>query len=749
MSFIRGMYTNFTAGELTPRLNARVDFDKYKNGCKILENAFIYPQGGAVKRPGTKFISEVKTSSKYTRLIPFNASGSNSIIIELGEYYMRFYKNGEQVLDGLVPYEITTPYLADDLDGIQFTQSADVIFLAHENYPVQKLSHYDDNDWVIENFEFAQMPMLTENVTDTTFTISNVFGTGLTITASADTFASTDVGRHVSVETGTFWTVYKITAFTDTQNVTVDAIVTFGDDVVSDTKIKPSAITGAGITITSYNSIDVFLSTDVGKYIALYHEDGYGLAEITGFTSESEITVTVTDDFAATDYTYSYIIFDLITDVWRLGAFSATSGYPKCITFHQNRLCFAATITQPETIWMSKTDTYDDFGVSSDVIDSDSITATLASAQVNKIRWIESGRRLTVGTSGSEWVVYSSGSGLAHDDIVAERQTSFGCAPIQPLLIDNRIIFIQGNTKRIREFAYNYYSDAYDSSDMLLLAEHLTNNLNTDNETRKFKSFSYQKSPDTILWCIASDGILLTATYLKDQQVIAWSRNITSGSFESVAITTNEDTGLDDIYFVVARTVNGQTVRYVEQMQSDYNSDSTLENCWYVDSGVEYSGAAISVLTGLDHLEGETVNVLGDGGIQTQRTVMSGQIDLDRDTTHVIAGLPYTMKISPVPYEGGSSIGNFQTALKRITKMYVRLLHSRGGLYGKDEDNLEEFLYNTAASITPGVAPAPFTGDIEIYFDHGWQKESSIYIEHSDPQPFKILGIIFEANVND
>ena len=176
--------TSFVSGELGAKLDGRTDFAKYSTGAKTLENFLIHPQGSATRRVGTKFIAEVKDSSKKTRLIPFEFSTVQTYILEFGDQYMRVYKDQGQVLSGGSAFEISTPYLEAELFDLKFAQSADVMYICHPNHDARKLSRTGHTAWTLTQIAFTDGPYLSENTTATTITPSGTTGS-ITLTASA------------------------------------------------------------------------------------------------------------------------------------------------------------------------------------------------------------------------------------------------------------------------------------------------------------------------------------------------------------------------------------------------------------------------------------------------------------------------------------------------------------------------------------------------------------------------------------
>ena len=193
MARVAAQLTNFTGGELSPRLDGRNDLTKYTSGCKTLENFIVYPHGAAARRSGTTFVAEVASSANKTRLIPFEFSTTQTYILEFGNQYMRVFKDKGQVLSGGSAFEISTPYLTAELFDIKFAQSADVMYLTHPSHETKKLSRTDHTAWTLATVDFTNGPFLDTNTSTTTFQPSGTSGS-VNITASANTFVSTDVG---------------------------------------------------------------------------------------------------------------------------------------------------------------------------------------------------------------------------------------------------------------------------------------------------------------------------------------------------------------------------------------------------------------------------------------------------------------------------------------------------------------------------------------------------------------------------
>ena len=735
MARVAAQLTNFTAGELSPRLDGRNDLSKYPAGCKTLENIVIYPHGAAARRPGTQFISEVKTNTAKTRLIPFEFSTTQTYVLEFGNQYMRVYKDkGRVETSPGTAFEISTPYLTAELFDIKFAQSADVMYLTHPSHPTKKLSRTGHTAWTLTTVDFTNGPFLDSNISTTTLQPSGTSGS-VTITASASTFVSTDVDRLVRI--------------------------------------------------------------------------GDGIAKITNFGSATSVTATTSTNFANTN---------AVTD-WSLGAFSNTTGHPSCVTFFEQRLVFAATLNNPQTIYFSKSGDYEnmDANIGGTVADDDAIVYTIASNQVNAIRFLSPTRTLIIGTAGGEFAVYGGGDNdaITPTNIIIKKQSNYGGANVDAVPVANATLFLQRAKRKIRELAYNFDVDGYVAPDLTILAEHITEGGITQ--------MAYQEEPLSIIYAVREDGELVALTYQRDQQVVAWHRHIFGGAFgtgnavcESVAVIP---TDLDEyeVYVIIKRTINGATKRYVEVLNTfDFTeTDNTSFN--YLDSQLNYEGVSttlngditnsattitladassfnssgkikinkeiiaytgkssndltgctrgqnlttaaahtsgdtvdqvVETISGLTHLEGQTVSILADGATHPTKTVSSAAIGLDRPAKKVKVGLSYTSLLQTMRIDAGSQNGTSQGKTKRIYEITLRLFETVGVEVGPDLNHMERIPFRSSANpMNEGIAP--FTGDKEVEFRGNYDTDGFIVIRQTQPLPLTVLSVYPRLVTND
>jgi hypothetical protein len=521
--------TNFTGGELSPRLDGRTDLTKYTSGCSTLENLVVYPHGSAARRPGSTFVAEVADSDNKTRLIPFEFSTTQTYMLEFSNLKMRVYKDSGAVLEGdktisgitaanpavvtatshgysngdevlisgvsgmtevngkrfLVADKTTNTFELQDKDGVDINSSA---FTAYSSGGVAN-----------KVFELA-----------TPYTTAQLFD--IKFAQSADVMYITHPEHEVEKLSRTGHTAWTLTDVDFTNGPFMDANITT-------TTLNPASHTvGTGVAVvasavTGINGGSGFLATDIGRLINF--RDGY--MKVTARADTTNITVEIIKDLGSATASAD----------WSLGAFSDTTGHPSCVTFFEQRLVFAGTTDQPQTIFFSKSGDYEnmDANIGGTVADDDAIIYTIASNQVNAIRFMTATRTLIIGTAGGEFTVSGGGtdSAVTPTNILIKKQSNHGAANVDAIAVGNATLFLQRAKRKIRELAYNFDVDGYIAPDMTILAEHVTEGGLTQ--------IAYQQEPNQIVYGVRGDGELVGLTYQREQQVTAWHRHIFGGRF--------------------------------------------------------------------------------------------------------------------------------------------------------------------------------------------------------------------------
>ena len=752
MARVAAQLTNFTGGELSPRLDGRNDLTKYAAGCKTLENFVVYPHGAAARRPGTTFVAEVANSANKTRLIPFEFSTTQTYMLEFSNLKMRVYKDRGSVLEGDKTISAITkanPAVVT-ATGHGYSNGDEVVISG-----VVGMTEVNGKRFLVANkatntFELTDKDGTNINSsTFTTYTSGGVANKVFEITTpyttaqlfdlkfaqSADVMYITHPEHEVEKLSRTAHTAWTLTDVDFTNGPYMDANITT-------TTLNPASHTvGTGVAVvasavTGINSGSGFLSTDVGRLVQF----GTGYGKITAVADTLNITITIIEDLGSSTASAN----------WSLGSFSDTTGHPSCVTFFEQRLVFAGTTSQPQTIFFSKSGDYEnmDANIGGTVADDDAIIYTIASNQVNAIRFMTATRTLIIGTAGGEFTVSGGGTdnAITPTNILIKKQSNHGAANVDAIAVGNATLFLQRAKRKIRELAYNFDVDGYIAPDMTILAEHISEGGLTQ--------MAYQQEPNQVIYAVRGDGELIGLTYQREQQVTAWHRHIFGGAFgsgkavcESVAVIPTDDTEYE-VYVIVKRTINGATRRFVEYINNfDFTeTDNTTFN--FLDSALAYSGSAVTTISGLDHLEGQTVSILANGATHPDKTVSNGSITLDRSSTNVKVGLSYSSILQTMRLDAGSQNGTSQGKTKRIYEITIRLYESVGVEVGESLDNMERIPFRTSSDPMDQGIP-PFTGDKAVEFRGNYDTDGFIFVRQTQPLPLTILSLYPELQTND
>ena len=808
------VFSSFNAGELSPKMDARSDVEKYNQGCRSLENFINLPQGGVQRRSGFKYIAKAKNPTNVIRLLPFNFSNDSSVVIEAGEKYMRFYMDGEPVLDGGSPYEIATPWVVTDLDELRFRQSADVMYFAHPRYFPYKLSRYSTLDWRLELIDFTYQAFKDENVDDENvlsfefdlFDDNNVeykvldickdptdseyyecilgytttsgdpepnadtthwklaepsYGGSkpVTVTASKPTFFNGMEGaywlvRHPRVDNEISETYPYTPLPTYSSDIPVKGDWTFVTHGTWTGEVVIERSFDGGTTWHNYRN---YSSQGDRNIDATGTEEMDGVLYRTGRVDGINNSGTVKCYFNVRDYFVDGILQietivsdtvaimniieplgDLIpTGTWAEGAWSDYSGYPTCLAFFEERLCWGGTKAQPQTIWMSKSADYEN--LTTGELDDDALIYTISSGEVDAIKWMYPQNDLLIGTAGNEWKFGATkiNEALTPTNVSCKIQSNNGSSDIEPLFIDNAILYAQNHSKIIREMAYSYDNERYMSADLTITSDHILGRLG-------IKCMSYQRNPFSIAWFVRKDGTITGLTYNREQKVIAWHRHNTNGDIISLTVINGEYE--DEVWVAVNR--NGQVV--VERMEQFNFYD--IEDCRFIDSFLDEANLDLTVpdrIGGLGHLGGETVSVFCDGAYKGDYPVLNDEyIEFNHTPyTKIAVGLNYTSVIETMRIEGQIADGGSQGRIKRIDQVVVRFLDTIGGkvINTEGQENLIPFRYTTDQM--NNQIPL-FFGDKKVKFGGGYNEAMTVKVIQDIPMPMTILMLSPRISVN-
>jgi hypothetical protein len=721
---------SFAAGELSPALHGRVDLAKYQVGLATCLNWFVHPFGGASTRAGTAWVGAVLSAGKRSRLVPFAFNTEQTYVLEFGDLKMRVVKDGGYVLEagiaitgitqgnpgvvttsgahgwstgdrifldgvgGMVEldgrsvditvlgassfaigidtsgyaawtsggtaarhYTLATPYPEADLPRLKFVQSADTMTLTHPSHAPRNLTRTGHASWSLTTITYAPTQQ------PPTALASTAAGAGFDYVVTA-----------VSEETGE-----ESVASASVSATTQTSKITWTD--------------AAGA-----NSYNVYKGKN-----GVYGFIGRAGDGTTGFTD-----TTVAPDTSDTPPEDK-------------NPFDATDKFPGCSTYHEGRQWYARTNGKPQTLLSSASAAFNNMNTSSPSKDSDAITRTIASREVNEIRHLLSLNVLLVWTSGAVWKAWAGAQAdvMTPANCAVKPQSYEGVSDVPPIGTESSALYVTASGKKVRDVAYEFASDSFQGRNLSILAGHLFEGLTIE-------EWAYARDPDGIVWCVRSDGVLLGFTYLKEHDVYAWSRHVTDGTVESVATVQEGKESI--LYLAVKRTVGGQTVRHVERMASRYFPD--VYSAWCVDSGVSHDGwngdtGDTLALSGATWNAGDTVTVTAAGqtpftsaSVGARYILRSGQnqvtvtVTAYTDSTHVSATL------DTAPHTSLQATALSDWALATLTL---------GGLWhleGREVAILADGSVQPAATVTDGsvtlpracgrvVAGLPYTCDLE------------------------------------
>ena len=657
-------------------------------------------------------------------------------------------------------YQISTVFRENEIFDVQYTQLNDIIWLTHSNHPPQKLVRTSAAEWAIADAPITGGPFLDSNTnTSTTLSVSATQGT-------------------INVTAGTGKVVFTLSGSTLGHHNAFFAIGGQTVETNSTTGLKEVAYVKITHVINSYTA-----------------------------------TATVIKNIPATTATSN----------WAEGAWSAVRGYPARVTLQERRLWFARTNHEPQKEWGSKPFEYENFALDTQA-DDDALNLPLASNESNEIQWLAPGKSLIAGTYGGAFVTNSgSTEPITPDNANASEEIGFGSEDIMPKKIGSFIYYVQRFGKKLREMFYNWELDTYRAADRTILSPHILGDGVVDMDV--------QHNPETILYCVLTNGTLATMTREVDQDVTAWARHTTAGTYTSVAIIPSQSANYDEAWVIVERWINGVQKKYVEFFEN-IEVPSRQDQCLYLHSALTFDayeatstssatislsassgsvtltsstayfngsmigkriraidasgttlgegqitatasttsitlsittvfsalaysagrwGVSVSSVSGLTHLNTETVGILADGVTESlTRTVTSGAVTLGSNYFVVSVGLSYDQKLFTLPKEAGTNRGTAQGKLQRYNEVAFKVNRSTQNFkYGPDADSLDDVNLSFTPTVTTlytGVLPPQGGG---IAMRGGYARGAKIYIKNSNPLPLEILSIIGSLDTED
>ena len=799
---------NFNGGEWSPLAYGRSDLAKYHNSLATCLNFIPTQQGGLTRRPGTVHVAEVKDSTGgIPRLQRFEFSMTQAYILEFGHQYIRFYVDYGQLQVSGVPtwdystqyqigdlvsylgvnyfsraqqlhvtptdgiqwraltgtiFEVPTVYTIDEVWGLNFAQSADTLYITHADHPVSKLQRLGATQWRLVYVNFLDGPYLPFNLTSTTLTPAGTTGTVAVVASSAtginndNGFRLTDIGRSLRIKCGGVWLWGIVTTCTDATHITwtisdpngeqipktATAVANLSGGSVFSVSIvdggsgygdRPPAVSFSGGGGSGAIAYAVLTDGTVTSIIVSVTGSGYSSTPLVALTPPTAIVVST-------------------TSFWNLGLWNSIDGYPTSVQFHQDRLCFAGSAQYPGRVDGSNTGDYENFAptnVDGTVVDSNAMSFTLNSNSVNAVTWLVSDENgLLVGTAGGEWVISPSSSqqAVTPTNVNVRPLSNFGSVPVQPIRISKATLFVQRTGRKLREMFYQFAYNTFQAVDVSLVGEHLTKS--------GLRQMALQLAPQQIIWITRNDGSQVAVTYDKDQDICGWHQHTFGGSnvyVESCANIPSPDVTRDDTWFIVRRSINGQTKRYVEYLSKSWEDGDVIDTSCFLDSFSNITSLSnITTVTGLSHLEGQTVGVLTDGAVHPDCVVTAGQITLQWGAKEVGVGLRYTSRAKTLRIETQGQDGTSQGKFKKIYRTVFRFFQSVGLSVNSDDPavNIYPETFRSASDDMSARVPL-FDGDKRWSHEGSYTLEGQVQFETSDPLPCNITMLMAQLDTQD
>lgn len=679
---------NFNAGEWSPLTYGRSDVSKYNNALATCLNYVPTTQGGLTRRPGTKYVANTK-SNAAVRLVSFEFSITQAYVLEFGDQYIRFYTLGGQLLSGMSPYEIATPYTAAELSELSFTQSADVLYIAHRNRKPRKLSRLGPTNWTLTTITFSDGPYLSFNTTTTTITPSATTGS-ITLTASAAAginggagFSTNDIGRIVRIQHTTTWGWATITAFTSTTVVSATVNSAFG-----------------AATASSVWRLGAWYGVEGTSATARY-------PGCVGFNQDRLTFASTWDNPNRIDSSNSGDYEN----------FAPTKSDGTVVD--SNSLAFSLNSAKVNAInWLIS----DEWG-------------------------------LLAGTASAEWVIAASTQqvALTPTNVNAKQVTNYGSTFVPPVRIGKSTLFVQRTKRKIREMTYQFTLGTFQAPDISLVSEHLTKSGIKEMAVQQAPhSTVWMVTNDGVLVGVIYDKDQDVIGWHRHQLGGFSDAGQTAAPIvESLACIPNTSIDRDDLWVCVRRVINGSTVRTVELVQKYWEDGDTLPDAYFVDCGATYSGAATSTISGLTWLVGQTVSVLADGSVHPTCVVSAGgAITLQRSVTKAQVGLGYNSTGKTMRIEAGGADGPAQGKLKRIFRAVFRFFQSVGLNVQSTGGTAYPQNWRTSADLMDNPV-ALYTGDKRWAWDGSYELEGQVSWTQSDPLPSNVLMVTAQLDTQD
>jgi len=689
MSRTQQYQASFTVGELDPLLRGRIDLQQYYSSVDLADNVVFEPQGGFSRRPGTRFVHDLTADnpSNSVMLIPFEFSTTQKFMIVASAYNtsstirFRFFADQTQIEN----LNSTTNEYIDFAVGTLYGVSA---------FDLQKLYFTQSADTLICTHENFAPFRITRGANNQTWTVA-----ALTLTKPLSAF----------------------TVSTSNPSAT----------------ITPDAVTGV-VTVTA--SSGIFSSGNVNQYINVTND--FGRARIFEFVSGTVVRVITEVPFAKASTAIAAGSWELeagYEDCW-----SNTRGWPRTCTFHEGRLYFGGSASEPATLFGSKVSDFFNFKAS-EALDDDAIKVTLATDSVNAITALRSGRDLQIFTTGAEFFVPQADlTPITPSNVTVKSATRRGSKlGLRPQAAEGGTLFMSKEGKALREMLFSDVELSYVANNISLLCSHMILDpqrmaLRPATDTTEGDLLLVVNGTSTTGYRAASTGFAgnIAAFMLnRPQQIVAASTFSTDGDFIDVAVDG------DTIYCIVKRTIGGAAKYYIETFDDDRTTDCSLQ--YYANPVAPDQALPSNTTAGsLAHIQGEVVNIIRDDIVDANDTVASGNVTLGGvPSVYAEVGLPFTPTVTTQPFEPRAKTGSSQSARRRVVEVTPILDNTQNLTVQGKEVQLQTLPLSGTGSVPT------FTGVKKQMGFLGYSRDAQITISQSKPVFFTVLALDYKVSV--
>lgn len=744
------------SAEISPQLWGRPDFVRYQNGVELQRGFVSTPEGTAVRLPGTRYVGRTKADAE-ARIMPFIFNEDDTLILEWTNLLLRFWRAEALVqASGGGDFELATPYPLADVTKLQFVPSADRVYLVDGVRQPQRLNRFALDNWTIEDTPFEKGPFKAQN-TDESLHIkaSGVTGT-VTLTADFDIFQAGHVGAFFHLTEA------------DQDDVpywAAQAGGSVGQRYRNDGKVYEIVVAGgdgfAGVNPPFHERGK--WKSGFNDAVYLFIHDGAGIVQITAVTDPRTATATVVSDAGGLELPAT-VTQGSGTYRWRAPLWSGVDGWPAAIAGYQARHWYGGAPASPRTLVASATGAIRQFKPSTLADGSFNFDLPSGLRRLSRIKWIEPGGRLIYAGTGSEEIAARStgeGQGLTIESTRFDPDSARGSSGVHPVNIDGRPVFVGPDGRQLYGLRYVFEDDRNVADPLTIAARHIL--------APGVKWMAWQSTPWRILWLGLTDGSLVSFTYYPDEQVFGFGKHALGGdgAAEWGAVKPKDDGTEEELWLVVRRTIGGQTVRHLEIMERPFGIDSgaddppALEDAWHLMAAVRYQGAATGTITGLDHVEGETVSAWTELGGFTGLVVTGGAVTLPngKEVTSAIVGLDPSgsQKLRYLDLQAGAQDGGSGGRLKVMRGVGARLLWTAGGdarTIQPDERGVERESPPVRLTPRPRLPveepPILFSGVADIDPKYGWSHTLKVELTPEGGAPMTVQGLTptFQATDN-